>query len=171
MPVSAGRPWLEALLLGVLLATLIAAPAPAAAAQVEFDADLSGTAVGIPTASPGIYAETLTGIGSSTLGHFRLDGTHEANVATGTLANGVLTITLLGVGDTISGTYSAIAFATADPTRFDIEGEVIFTGGTGRFARAKGRGPFRGQLQIRSISPDGAIREAVTLQFDGRLNF
>ena len=170
MPLSANRPRLQALLLGVLLAMLIAAPLPAGAAQVEFDADASGTALGIPTAAPGVYAETLTGIGSSTLGHFRLDGTHEANVATGTMSNGLLTITFVGPGDTISGTYSGIAFTTADPTRFEIEGEVIFTGGTGRFARAKGRGPFRGELVIKNISRDGVIREAVTLEFDGRLN-
>ena len=171
MPLSTDRPLLQALLLGVLLATLIAAPPPAGAAQVEFDADASGTALAIPTASPAVYTVILTGLGSSTLGQFRLDGTHEVNVTTGTLANGLLAIAFVGSSDTISGTYSGIAFATADPTRFDIVGEATFAGGTGRFARAKGRGPFRGELQIRSITPDGVIRESVTLQFDGRLTF
>lgn len=170
MPLSGRRSWLHALLLGVLLATLIAAPPLAGAASLVFDADALGAAVGIPTAAPAVYAETLTGIGfAPTVGHFRLEGHHEANAATGTVTRGVLTITLIPGGDTIAGTYSGLAFTTVDPAKFDFVGEVVFIGGTGRFARARGRGPLRGQLEIRNITPDGGIQEAVTLQFDGRL--
>ena len=168
MPLSSDRPLVQALL-GVLLAALIAAPAPAAAAPLDIDADASGSALGIPTADPTIYDVTVAAVGSDpTLGVVRVEATHLTNVTTGTFASGVLTLTLAG-GEKIFATYSGSEFATADPATIDVEGDVIFTGGTGRFQRAAGRGSFRGQLTIRNITKDGVVREAVTLQLDGRL--
>jgi len=169
MPLSSDRPLVQALLLGVLLATLIAAPAPTAAAPIDLDADASGSALGIPTADPTIYAVTVAAVGHDpTFGVIRVGATHLTNVTTGTFVNGVITLTLAG-GDKISGTYAGSEFATADPATIDVEGDVVFTGGTGAFQRAAGRGTFRGQLTIRSISPAGVVREGLTLQLDGRL--
>ncbi len=171
MSLSAHRLVIGALLLGVLLATLIAAPPAATAAQLDVDIDASGSALGVPTADPTIYTVTVAAVGlDPTLGTVRVAANHVTDVTTGTFANGVLTLTL-GGGETISGTYSGTEFATADPATIDVEGDVVFSGGTGRFQRASGKGTFSGQLTIRKISPAGVVREAVTLQFDGRVRF
>ena len=168
MPPSIGRPHLQ-VLLGVLLAMLmLAAPAPAAA-DIAIDADASGTALGIPTADPTLYTVTVAGVGfAPTLGHFRLQASHRTDTTTGAFVGGTLSLTL-GTGEKILATYSGHELATAQPTVSEVQGDVAFSGGTGRFAKAKGSGTFGGSLTIRSIAPDGVVRETLELQLDGSL--
>jgi hypothetical protein len=169
MSPSIGRHHLQVLLGALLAVLMLASAAPAAADDFAIDADASGTALGIPTADPTLYTVTVTGVGfAPTLGHFRLQASHRTDTTTGAFLRGTLSLTL-GTGEKILGTYSGHELATAQPTVSEVRGDVAFSGGTGRFAKAKGSGTFGGYLTIRSIAPDGVVRETVELQLDGSL--
>ena len=157
-----------AALSALLLVLLGAVVAPAKADSL--DATGTGTAIGAPTADPNVYTVTVIVTGQSALlGNFRVRAHHFTDVSTGTFLDGV--ITFEGAHGRLFGTYDGKEFATNSPDTFTIAGTVTFVGGTGRFAGATGEADFSGELHIISISRGGLVRETVTLELHGTLEF
>ena len=154
-------------LLVVLLGAVVA---PAQAESVDLDANGAGTAIGAPTTDPNIYTVTVIAAGhSALLGKFRVRAHHFTNVSAGTFADGA--ITFEGAHGRLFGTYDGTELATGSPDTFTILGAVTVVGGTGRFAGATGEATFSGVLHIIGISPGGLVRETVTLELHGSLDF
>ena len=154
----------------LLLVLLGAVVAPAEADSVDLDANGAGTAIGAPTADPNIYTVTVIAAGhSALLGDFRVRAHHFTDVSAGTFLDGV--ITFEGEHGRLFGTYEGTELATGSPDTFTIAGTVTFLGGTGRFAGATGDAEFSGALHIIGISPGGLVRETVTLELHGTLDF
>ncbi|HZV94497.1 MAG TPA: hypothetical protein VFF62_01140 [Candidatus Nitrosocosmicus sp.] len=157
---------LSALLL-VLLGLVVA---PAVADSIDLDANGAGTAIGAPTADPNVYTVTVIATGhSAVLGKFRVRAHHFTDVSTGTFLDGA--ITFEGAQGRLFGTYGGSELATGSPEIFTLAGTITFLGGTGRFAGATGEADFSGELHITGISPGGLVRETVTLELHGSLDF
>jgi len=153
----------------LLLALLGAVGAPAEADSVALDATGTGTAIGVPTSDPNIYTVTVIAAGhSALLGDFRVRAHHFTDLNAGTFLDGV--ITFEGAHGRLFGTYVGTELQTGLDT-LTIEGTVTFLGGTGRFAGATGEADFTGALHIIGISPGGLVRETVTLELHGTLDF
>lgn len=165
-----GRVSAFAALSALLLVLLCAVVAPAGADTVDLDATGDGTALGVPTADPYVYTVTVIAAGqSAVLGDFRVRAHHFTDVSTGTFMDG--TIAFDGARGRLFGTYTGFESSTGSPDIFTIEGTVTFTGGTGHFAGASGAATFSGELQMIAISPRGLVRETVTLELHGSLDF
>ena len=161
-----------AALSALLLALLGAVVAPAEADSL--DATGTGTAIGAPTADPNIYTVTVIAAGHyplPLLGNFRVRAHHFTDVSTGTGTFLDGAITFEGAHGRLFGTYDGKEFATNSPDTFTIAGTVTFVGGTGRFVGATGEADFTGELHIIGISPGGLVRETVTLELHGTLDF
>jgi hypothetical protein len=157
-----------AALSALLLALLGAVVAPAEADSL--DATGTGTAIGVPTADPNIYTVTVTAEGhSALLGKFRVRAHHFTDVSTNTFLDGV--ITFEGAHGRLFGTYVGTELAGGSPDTLTISGTVTFLGGTGRFAGATGEADFTGELHIIGIAPGGLVRETLTLDLHGTLDF
>ena len=153
-----------------LLVLLGLVVAPAVADSIDLDANGAGTAIGAPTADPNVYTVTVIATGhSAVLGKFRVRAHHFTDVSTGTFLDGA--ITFEGAQGRLFGTYGGSELATGSPEIFTLAGTITFLGGTGRFAGATGEADFSGELQITGISPGGLVRETVTLELHGSLDF
>ena len=154
----------------LLLVLLGAVGAPVEADELV--ATGAGTAIGVPTADPNIYTVTVIAEGhSALLGKFRVRAHHFTDVSTGTGTFLDGAITFEGAHGRLFGTYDGKEFATNSPDTFTIAGTVTFVGGTGRFVGATGEADFTGELHIIGISPGGLVREMVTLELHGTLDF
>ena len=154
----------------LLLVLLGAVGAPAEADSVALDATGTGTAIGVPTSDPNIYTVTVIAAGhSALLGDFRVRAHHFTDLNAGTFLDGV--ITFEGAHGRLFGTYEGTESAGVTPDTLTISGTVTFVGGTGRFAGATGEADFTGALHIIGISPGGLVRETVTLELHGTLDF
>lgn len=157
-----------AALSALLLVLLGAVVAPAKADSL--DATGTGTAIGVPTADPNVYTVTVIVAGQSALlGKFRVRAHHFTDVSTGTFLDGA--ITFEGAHGRLFGTYVGTESPTNSQDTFTIAGTVTFVGGTGRFAGATGEADFSGELHIIGISRGGLVRETVTLELHGTLDF
>lgn len=63
-------------------------------------------------------------------------------------SRGKLTMTSVTSGEQIKAEYFGMMVPTATPPFYTVEGQVIFTGGTGRFSGASGDGELRGGSNI-----------------------
>ena len=114
-----------------------------AATQVPFKGTFSGTGA----ASTGGRCDVLTvqihGTGTAThLGHLTTDQNHCAEPTSLAFTDGEFTLTAAN-GDQLRGTYSG-EFVPLEPPLFAIDGQFLFTGGSGRFATATGGGNASG---------------------------
>jgi len=151
----------------LLLVLLGAVGAPAEADTL--DATGTGTAIGAPTSDPNIYTVTVIAAGHSPLlGDFRVRAHHFTDLSAVTFLDGA--ITFEGAHGRLFGTYVGTELQT-EPDTLTISGTVTFLGGTGRFAGATGEADFSGELHIIGISPGGLVRETVTLELHGTLDF
>lgn len=105
---------------------------------------------GAPT-SPGMIAITANGVGRLTnVGNlsFQLQKTLDLTVKVPTYS-GTFTITAAN-GDTLTGTYSAVAGAPDAAGYGTFSGQLTVTGGTGRFQVASGIIPFSAMANANS---------------------
>ena len=111
----------------------------AAATTVPFKGNLEGIADPPqfdPPPSPFFSAHLLARGNATHLGRFTVDYSHRVNVAT--LAGiGTATFTAAN-GDTLTTTVEGTATPTSSPTAFTVVEIHTVTGGTGRFAGARG---------------------------------
>lgn len=161
-------PRAAALLLGAALASPLAASAM----------DFSGTRSNI---SPGgvlgarcgdtvltiLFApDAFAASGTSNLGAFSFSGSHcIAGFPPGPYTDGEFT---WDFGDgTLSGTYTGLLTAGAEPGSFAVAEDIVFTGGTGRFAGSTGSATATGLLTFGQFG--GAPASFGEVSFSGTL--
>ena len=122
--------------LGTVLALGAAVAGPAAASDlVPFRGEMSGTATITPIAPPVVSVLLQTSGHANQLGSFTLVAPHTVNQSTLT-ATGTYTFTAAD-GSTLTATLAGTAALVA-PGQLSISEEGVVTGGTGRFAGARG---------------------------------
>ncbi len=136
-----------------------AAPAggtPGAGQACEVDARDQGTFQSTPTADPNVVLTTDTTRGRGRcLGRYRLEASELINLQTGAVTEGQVTI--FARGGTLSATYAGQATFTSQTTfAYHVTGPV--TGGTGRFAGARGTLTFDGSGDLTT----GQMEERIT---------
>jgi hypothetical protein len=90
-----------------------------------------------PCETTGVVVD-VTGTGHSTeLGHYRSHYRECLVPATGAVTRGIFTLTAAN-GDMVLGTYSGQSLPTDDPNVVTFDDPGVITGGTGRFAGARG---------------------------------
>jgi len=143
---------------GLLLLPALALPMQAtASAQVPVKGAETGTfkMVG-PCGTSGVVLEVV-GTGHAThLGHYSGFYRECLDPATGAVTGGTFTLTAAD-GDTIFGTFSGQAVPTDDPDIANYEDPGVITGGTGRFADARGHVTTRGLANLATGEYRGTI--------------
>jgi hypothetical protein len=158
-----------ALLLAVLVAGLIAAPASAGAGCRGKDRRIVGTASGTNAISlaTGTFISDATGHVSH-LGRtaFHIEGTFGITPPAVTVS-GLMTLTSAR-GDRLTGEFSGSG--TIGAGTIDIAATFTPTGGTGRFVHA--RGLLSGTVHERILSmTDGVLHNATEFQLSGHLRY
>jgi hypothetical protein len=141
----------------------------ATAISLSFNGDASGGAVGTPTRNPYVYSVALSGSGhGSSLGSFTLVAQHTTNGLSGAITRGSITFTGSN-GDQLYGTYTGQESPTNSPDIVTAAGVITVTGGTGKFAKAKGTINFTTVVKVNEITAEGVYLETVDATFDGDL--
>ena len=143
---------------GLLFLLALALPMQANAdARVPVKGTETGTfKVVRPCATSGVVLE-VTGSGHAThLGHYSGFYRECLDPATGAVTGGTFTLTAAD-GDTIFGTFSGQAVPTDDPDVVNYEDPGVITGGTGRFADARGRVTTSGLANLATGEYRGTI--------------
>lgn len=138
----------------------------AAVKQVPFKGSFISTSTLAPGRCP-VLTNVISGTGQLThLGHFMTAQSHCVDL-TGpdplAFTNGIFTFTAAN-GDTIFGTYSGRLVPTATPGLFQLDGEFVIEGGTGRFTDASGGGDATGEVNL----ADPTL--PATVIFDGQIS-
>ena len=156
------------LLLAVATAGLIAAPTSAVACRGK-DRPIAGTASGTNAISlaTGTFTSDATGhvshLGRSS---FHIQGTFGFT-ASGVSVSGLMTVTSAS-GDRLTGAFDGSG--TTGAGTIDITATFRASGGTGRFAHA--RGLLSGTVHERILSmSDGILTNATEFRFSGRLSY
>ena len=143
---------------GLLLLPALALPMQAAAdARVPVKGTETGTfeMVG-PCGTSGVVLE-VTGTGHATrLGHYSGFYRECLDPATGAVTGGTFTLTAAD-GDTVFGSYNGQAVPTDDPNVVRYEDPGVITGGTGRFADARGHVTTSGFANLATGEYHGTI--------------
>jgi hypothetical protein len=156
------------LLLAVAVVGLIVAPTSAAACRGK-DRPIAGTASG--TNAINLAAGTFTSDATGHVAHlgrtsFHIQGTFGFT-ASGVAVSGLMTLTSAS-GDRLTGAFDGTG--TTGAGTIDITATVRVTGGTGRFAHA--RGSLSGTVHERILSmTDGILTNATEFRFSGRLRY
>ncbi len=128
-----------------------------------------------PDAECPVLQERLEGRGTAThFGRYSIINSHCLDPATGALTNGVF-VKAIASGDQVLGTYSGTATPLppepGDPPfigRFAINGDLQFTGGTGRFSGLSGTATMRGTSRVDFSQP--APTSEVVLRMEGEIS-
>jgi hypothetical protein len=156
------------LLLAVAVAGLIAAPTSATACRGK-DRPIAGTASG--TNAINLAAGTFTSDATGHVSHlgrtsFHIQGTF-AIAAPGVAVSGLMTLTSAS-GDLLTGAFDGSG--TIGAGAIDIAATFRPSGGTGRFAHA--RGLLSGTVHERILSmSDGILTNATEFRFSGRIRY
>ena len=144
------------------LALLVAAAFARADETERIDGTASGTATGVPTADPAVFATTIVGTGCvSKLGKATMTASHL--IDSNTLAFSSGSVVFAGRKDSIIGTYTGQFFLTLQPGIFTFSAPMLITGGTGKFEGCSGSGLITGQVTS-NVYP-----ERFTARFSARL--
>lgn len=135
--------------LALVALAVLAIPLPVQAGQqVPFKARDTGTFVIEPTSDPAVVVAHDVGTGRAThLGRYSLVAQETVNLETLEITNGSYTLTGAN-GDTVSGTYQGHAAATGTPGVITYRVAGPITGGTGRFAGARGHLVWNGGADL-----------------------
>jgi hypothetical protein len=126
----------------------------------RFKATDSGTFTVTPTAVPGVVLTRDIGSGrGSHIGEYTFVAQELVNLVTFQITNGLFTITTHR--GTISGTYSGHAGPGPSPGSITWEVSGPITGGTGKFAGARGAITYRG-LGIFTSATTGTLSEVIS---------
>ena len=127
------------------LALLVAAAFARADETGKIHGTAAGTATGVPTADPAVFATTVLGTGCvSKLGQATMTAGHLIDSNTLAFSNGSVVFT--GRRDSIIGTYTGQFLPTTQPGVFTFSAPMLITGGTGKFAGVSGSGLITGQV-------------------------
>jgi len=157
------------LLLALAVAGLIAAPTSAAACRGK-DRPIAGTASG--TNAINLAAGTFTSDATGHVSHlgrtsFHIQGTFGLNPPSGVAVSGLMTLTSAS-GDLLTGAFDGTG--TIGAGAIDITATFRPSGGTGRFAHA--RGLLSGTVHERILSmTDGILTNATEFRFSGRIRY
>lgn len=142
------RPLRGVVLLACLAATAVAAQAGVLPFNAVADGQSQIVEVLNPT-GPVVRVSTLAP-GSGTFGSLTYSSGEVLNLATG---QGIGTNRfLLAGGDELFGSFTVQLLPGADPSLFDLLGQMVFSGGTGGFLGASGTAAFQGRGQFVSAS-------------------
>jgi hypothetical protein len=157
-----------ALFLAVATAVLIAAPTSAVACRGK-DRPIFGTASG--TNAINLATGTFTSDATGHVSHlgrtsFHIQGTFGLTPS-GVAVSGLMTLTSAS-GDRLTGAFDGSG--TTGAGTIDITATFRVSGGTGRFAHA--RGLLSGTVHERILSmTDGVLTNATVFRFSGRLSY
>lgn len=130
---------------------------------------IGGKALGVPasTTNPYLYTGYVWGSGASSLGQVQVAGVHTTHADVGSIVSGF--VAFLARDGLLFGTYTGTEAFTLEPNAVSVAGDIVFTGGTGRYLRANGHAAFNGKLQILAITSAGVFHEDLLLNYSGTL--
>lgn len=166
----------QAKLLAFLLIVCIAPDAISGPGSVPFKAKINTKEILVSGAEAGLpcpLAGMAVGIGqASHFGNILLAATDciQPFPTYFEFSQGRFTLTAAN-GDTIKATYGGSMVATQHESNYKLNGWFQITGGSGRFAGARGTGQLRGTQQIINNAPPGLPSAAGELEMTGTISY